>query len=72
MGVQETSIFEKFKDVFKNKKLPVKGDEGVLQDVITFLSSNENGSTGLELSKCLINFRASLGNSYLFHLPSGQ
>jgi hypothetical protein len=41
MGIQETSIFDKFKDVFKNNKVPVKGDEGVLQDVITFLSSND-------------------------------
>lgn len=41
MGNREASIFEKFRDVFKKNRTPLKGDEGVLQDILTFFSSND-------------------------------
>jgi hypothetical protein len=41
MGNKETTIFENIRDVFTKNRIPVKGDEGVLQDILTFFSSND-------------------------------
>jgi len=41
MGNKETTFYDRFVGVFKKTRIPVKGDEGVLQDILTFFSSND-------------------------------
>lgn len=41
MGNKEITFYDRFIGFFKKTRIPNKGDEGVLQDILTFFSSND-------------------------------